>query len=248
MNGRHQLIDSPQLGRPVHVWTYGYFGWPVVIFPSAAGFAHEWQAQGMIDALDPLLRSGRIKLYCPESNVAEAWTRKESDPAWRIGRHNVYERFITETLVPWIREDCKTSDIPIATAGCSLGGMYAANMALKYPKTFRWALCMSGRYEVRNLNGGFDSVDVYFNNPLAYVGGLHGDALDQVRKHTRLALVCGRGAFEEGCIEETIALGHRLKQKAIPCDLDIWGTESRHDWAWWKKQAVQHFWRRYGNA
>ena len=34
-----------------------------------------WEAQGMIDALAPLLEGGRLKLYCPESNVAEAWTR-----------------------------------------------------------------------------------------------------------------------------------------------------------------------------
>jgi hypothetical protein len=71
--GRHQTIDSPELGRPVHLWTFGWFGQPLIVMPSAAGMAHEWQQQGMIDALAPLLRAGRIKLYCPETNVAEAW-------------------------------------------------------------------------------------------------------------------------------------------------------------------------------
>ena len=245
MNGRHQLIDSPQLGRPVHIWTYGYFGMPVLVFPSAAGFAHEWQSHGMIDLLSPLLRSGRIKLYCPESNVAEAWTRKETDPEWRIQRHGLYERFVTETLVPWIREDCRTPTIPIATTGCSLGGMYAAQMALKHPGTFNWALCMSGRYDVRQINGGHDSREVYFNNPLAFVPNLGGEHLRRVQQHTHLTLVCGRGAFEEGCIEETIALGHLLRAKGIPSETDIWGAESRHDWAWWKKQLTKHMWRRF---
>jgi len=245
MNGRHQLIDSPQLGRQVHIWTYGYYGWPVVVFPSAAGFAHEWQAHGMVDLLDPLLRSGRIKLYCPESNVAEAWTRKETDPEWRIQRHILYERWVTETLVPWVRADCRTPEIPLATTGCSLGGMYAANFALKYPTTFTWALCMSGRYDVRQINGGHNSQSVYFNNPLAYVPNLQGEALSRIRQNTHVVLVCGRGAFEEGCIEETLALGAVLKQKQIPSETDIWGPESRHDWAWWKKHLTKHMWRRF---
>ena len=50
MRAIHHLIDSPQLGRQMHVWQYGHFGPPVLVFPSAAGFAHEWHAQGMIEA------------------------------------------------------------------------------------------------------------------------------------------------------------------------------------------------------
>lgn len=245
MNGRHQLIESPQLGRNVHMWSFGYFGWPVLVFPSAAGFAHEWQAQGMVDVLEPLLRTGKIKVYCPESNVAEAWTRKDADGPTKIARHLAYERFVIETLVPWIREDCRTQAIPIATTGCSLGGMYAANMALKYPHIFNWALCMSGRYDVRQINGGFDSADVYFNNPLAYVPNLQGEALARVQQQTKITLVCGRGAYEEGCIEETLALGHLLAKKQIPSETDIWGPESRHDWGWWKRHLSKHMARRY---
>jgi esterase/lipase superfamily enzyme len=248
LNGRHQLIDSPQLGRGVHLWTFGWYGMPVLVFPSAAGFAHEWQAQGMIEVLTPLMRAGKIKLYCPESNVAEAWTRKESDPAWRIGRHNLYERFIVETMVPFIREDCRTPNIPIAATGCSLGGMYAALAALKYPELFNYALCMSGRYDVRNVNGGFDSAEVYFNNPLAFVPNLQGDALERIRRNTFISLVCGQGAYEEGCIEETVWLGQHLARKQVPHLTDIWGKESRHDWGWWKKQVVQHLLRRFGST
>src|SRR6185503_380501 len=121
---QHRLLPSPAMGRDVHVWTYGHFGMPVVVFPTAAGFAHEWQAQGMVDALAPWLGSGRIKLYCPESNVAEAWTREEGDPRWRMSRHSAYERFVMETLVPFVREDCRSSHIKLAATGASLGGLY----------------------------------------------------------------------------------------------------------------------------
>ena len=247
MNGMHTQIDSPQLGRPLHLWRFGHWGHPVLVIPSAAGFAHEWQAQGMVEALAPLLAAGKIKLYCPESNVAEAWTREEGDPRWRIHRHGLYERWVVETLVPGILADCGLpTGTPLAVTGCSLGAMYAANFALKHPETFDWALCMSGRYEVRHFLGGHDDADVYFNNPLAYVPNLSGAALDRVRRHTSLTLVCSQGKWEEGCIEETIALAEVCRRLDIPHERDIWGKDVRHDWDWWRRQAVYHLKRRFG--
>jgi esterase/lipase superfamily enzyme len=243
---RHVMLPSPAMGRDVHLWTYGHFGMPVVVFPTAAGFAHEWQAQGMVDALAPLLGSGRIKLYCPESNVAEAWTREEGDPRWRMSRHSAYERFVLETLVPFVREDCRSSQIRIAATGASLGGLYAALFALKFPETFDWALAMSGRYEVRGFTGGYDGPEVYFHNPLAFVPNLSGDALDRVRRNTQLTLVCGQGKWEEGCIEETVALSAWLERKQIPHERDLWGHDVSHDWAWWRRQAMFHLGRRFG--
>lgn len=243
MNGRHILLDSAAMGRKMNLWCYGHFGSPILVFPSAAGMAHEWDAQGMIGVLTPLLAAGRMKLYCPESNVAEAWTKKEGPLSWRMERHRAYEAFINNELVPWMREDCRWPGAPIMATGCSLGATYAANAALKRPDLFKRALCMSGRYLATALTGGENSADLYFNNPLAYVPGLHGEALDFVRRNTHLTLVCGQGPWEEGCIEETIALGELLDKKGIPNVTDIWGKDSRHDWDWWRKQVVFHLGR-----
>jgi esterase/lipase superfamily enzyme len=245
MQGRHLMIDSPAMGRKVHLWAYGHYGLPVIAFPSAAGFAHEWEKQGMISVLEPLLQRGRIKLYCPESNVAEAWTKKEAPLADRMQKHLAYERFVLETLVPFVREDCRWADAPMTVTGCSLGAMYAANFALKHPETFRRALCMSGRYLATALTGGESNLDVYFNNPLHYVSNLSGEGLARVQRNTHLTLVCGQGAYEEGCIEETVALGQLLDRKGIPNLTDIWGRESRHDWDWWHKQVARHMGRMF---
>ncbi|MEM8964060.1 MAG: alpha/beta hydrolase-fold protein [Acidobacteriota bacterium] len=234
------------MGRPMHVWCFGHFGAPILVFPSAAGFAHEWDRQGMVETLAPLINRGKIKLYCPESNVAEAWTRKEGHPAWRIRRHMAYERFILDTLVPWIRRDCRSADIRIATAGVSLGAMYAANFTLKNPELFHYALCMSGRYEVTHFLGGFSNLDVYFNNPMAYVGSYEGEHLDYVRRNTHLTLVCGQGKWEEGCIEDTIALAALFAAKGISHYRDIWGHDVSHDWVWWQRQARLHLNHTFG--
>ena len=241
IRSRHLMLPSSGMGRSVHVWCFGHYGHPVVVFPSAAGFAHEWQAQGMVEALEPMIQAGRIKLYCPESNVAEAWTRSEGEPTWRIGRHLAYEQFILDTLVPFVREDCHQPNGRMAVAGCSLGAMYAANFALKYPSIFHYALCMSGRYEARHFMNGFDNSDVYLNNPLAYIPNMHGNHLQEVRANTHLSLVCGQGRWEEGCIDETRALGAWLERKGIPSWTDIWGRDVSHQWPWWKRQVVYHF-------
>ena len=242
---RHILLPSAHLGRNVHLWAYGHWGAPVIVFPTAAGMAHEWAEQGMVAALWPLVEQGRIKLYCVESNVAEAWTEQGSDPRWRIHCHALYEHFVLHTLVPFVRADCRSHDLRIATAGASLGAMYAANFALKYPELFWWGLCLSGRYEVRAFTGGLDNESVYFNNPLAYVWNLHGDALHRAR-NTSLTLVCGQGPWENQCIDDTLALGAALQDKEIPNYLDIWGHDVSHEWYWWRLQASHHFGRRFG--
>lgn len=246
MQRRHEMIESPAMGRRVHLWAFGHWGAPLLVFPSAAGFAHEWDRQGMVEALAPLIDGGKLKLYCPESNVSRAWTDRDTDPRLRMRYHLAYEQFILEDLVPAIRRDCNSRDIRIATSGASLGAFYAANFALKHPEVFHYALCLSGRYNATHFTDGFTNTDIYFNNPLAYVSNLEGPHLDRVKDNTHLTLVCGQGMWEEGCIEETQALGAILAAKDIPHYCDIWGHDVSHDWIWWKRQAWMHLKKTFG--
>jgi esterase/lipase superfamily enzyme len=242
------MIDSEAMQRPIHVWCYGHFGPPVLVFPSASGMAHEWERQGMIEALSDWLDAGRMKLYCVESNVSEAWTRRENEANWRIQRHQVYEQAVMLDIVPFIREDCETPDIRIALAGTSLGAFFAANFALKHPETFFWALCMSGRYEISEFMDGHSSPDVYFNNPMAYVANLDGEHLDRIRRNTHLVLVCGQGKWEDGNIEETNRLAALLTAKGISNHRDLWGQDTPHEWSSWKRQARYHLGRVFGRV
>ena len=246
MRRSHEMIESAAMGRRVHVWCYGHWGAPIVVFPTAAGFAHEWERQGMLEVLSPLVHRGKIKVYCTESNVSEAWTNKEADPRWRIRRHMAYERFVLGDLVPAVRADCRSSEIRMAAAGASLGAFYAANFALKHPETFHYALCLSGRYDATNFTGGYSDTDIYFNNPIAYASNLEGEALERVRGQTHLTLVCGQGKWEEGCIEETHQLGDVLGAKGVSCQKDIWGHDVSHDWIWWQRQALFHLEKTFG--
>lgn len=246
MRRRHELIPSQTMGRRMNVWCYGHWGAPVLVIPSAAGFAHEWDAQGMVEVLEPLINGARLKLYCPESNVSQSWTSKEASPEEKVARYQIYERFVVDELVPWVRQDCGSNGIRIGATGCSLGGYYAANFALKFPEIFHYALCMSGRYDITEFTDGRSTGDIYFNNPLAYVPNLNGEHLERVRRNTHIALICGQGPYEEGCIEETIALAEVLKAKGISHERDIWGHDVAHNWVWWQRQARLHLGKTFG--
>ena len=240
MQRRYEKIYSSALNREMDILAFGHMGAPIIAFPSAGGRFYDFENNGMIGALEPLLNEGRIKLYCPGSVDNESWLSKDASIEWRGHVYNLYQHFIVNDLVPAIRFDCTSPDIRIALTGCSVGAYHAANFALKYPHIFHYALCMSGRYDLSGFIGHHGSMDVYFNNPLAYARNLEGDALNHVRYNTHLALVVGLGPWEGRCIDETHALADICAEKGISHERDIWGYDSEHDWPWWRKQIVHH--------
>lgn len=244
MQREHILIPSEPMGRRMHLWQYGHFGPPLLVFPSAAGMAHEWEAHSMVETLGDWLDAGKLKLYCVESNVAEAWTRKDSDPSWRIQRHQAYERFLIDELVPFIRDDCQSPDIEIGVSGTSLGAFYSMNACLKHPEVFRYALCLSGRYDIRWMSEGFYDHDVYLSNPLEYIQNMNGSRLESIRRNVHVVLVCGQGKWEDGNIEDTQKMAQALARLGISHELDLWGRDVHHQWDWWKKQARYHLEKR----
>lgn len=243
MNGTYSRVPSQHLGRRVHMWQFGTQGQPIVVFPSAAGMAHEWQASDAVATLSPLIRAGRIRLICPESNVAEAWTHG-GHPHDRLDRHRAYERFIAEELIPAELAKSPGHD-RVVTTGCSFGAFYASNFALKYPELVKWALCVSGRYRTEAFMEGFYDDRVYFTDPLHYVPNMEGELLDNVRK-TSITLVVGTGPHEGRCIQETHDMAWVLGQKGIPHQTDIWGRDAGHHWSWWRRQIWMHLAHRFG--
>jgi esterase/lipase superfamily enzyme len=212
-------------------------GMPLIVFPSNAGVAHEWKLGGMIDALGPLMAAGRVKIYCPETNVSRSFSG-EGSVAHRMAHHKAYERFVMNTLVPFIREDCKMPHARMVATGCSVGALYSSIFTLKHPETFKHALCLSGRYRTSwFFDDNASNRDLYFNDPFAFLPNMHGAALHRVRSQAQLTIVVGTGAHEDGCIPETREFGALLKAKGIHHHVAFWGKESSHTYPWWQKQA-----------
>ena len=237
MHRRHLALPSPAIGRDIDLLAFGHHGPAMIAFPSGGGRFFDFESNGMIDSVRHLIDGGKLKLYCPDSLDDEAWLRGDIDAHWRGVRHQAFEDFLLEDLVPFIRRDCHAPDARIALVGCSLGAYHAANFGLKHPQVFHYALCLSGRYDLEAILGFASGDDlVYFNNPMAYLPNLHGDSLEHVRSHAHLILVCGQGAWEDKCLAETHRLADMLVEKGIGHERDIWGKDVEHHWYWWKQQ------------
>ena len=221
------------------VLAYGNWGRPLLVFPSELGKRWDWEDSGMIGALTPLIDDGRVKVYC--SDGADAWTWRADDVPLeeRARRHGEYERWITETVAPFIHDDAGGE---IIATGTSFGAYHAANFTLKRADLFPLAICMSGVYDVSVVGWGERGDAVYFNNPMDYVQHLQGDHLDWLRSRASLLLVCGQGQWEEttGSLESTKRFAGLLGEKDVPHELDLWGHDVPHDWPSWRAQIAHH--------
>jgi esterase/lipase superfamily enzyme len=246
MQRRYEFFHSPALDRSMELLIFGHHGPPLLAFPSAGGRFYDWENHGMVDAAAPWLEQGQMRLFCVDGIDHETWLNHGVGIAARGRRHHQYETYIVEELAPLIRRECGHRQGGMAVTGCSLGALHAANFALKVPETFNYALCMSGRYNLEAVIGPGDSLDVYFNNPVAYCANLHGAALARVRDHTHLALVCGQGAWEDKCLVETHRLANILAAKGISHERDLWGHDVEHHWYWWKRQLAHYLGKALG--
>lgn len=224
------------------VAVYGHWGRPLLAFPAEAGDAGEFERRGMVEAVGDLLAAGRVKLYCVDSFDAESWSNRDIPLEERALRHQSYESWILDHVVPFIREDCGGAS-EVTTCGCSLGAFHAANFALKRADVFPLAICLSGNYDPAAWDGWGERSDAaYFNNPMDYVARLGGEHLDWLRRQLSLVLVCGQGQWEDttGALQSTRRLAALLHSKDIRCELDLWGDDIAHDWPSWRAQLAHH--------
>jgi esterase/lipase superfamily enzyme len=221
------------------VLAYGHWGRPLLVFPSELGKRWDWEDTGMIGALSGLIDDGRLKVYCVDG--ADEWTWRADDVPLeeRARRHGEYERWICDTVAPFIHGDTGGD---IIVAGSSFGAYHAANFALKRADLFPLAVCMSGVYDVSVVGWGERGDAVYFNNPADYVQHLQGDHLDWLRSRASLVLVCGQGQWEDttGALESTKRFAGLLGEKRIRHELDLWGHDVPHEWPSWRAQIAHH--------
>ena len=64
----------------------------------------------------------------------------------RARRHEVYERWLLDAVVPFIASE-SGGRTDLVAAGVSLGAFHAANIALRHADRFPVAICMSGNYD-----------------------------------------------------------------------------------------------------
>ena len=239
MHIEEHFWHSPNLGRDMAMKVYGYWGAPFIVFPCSRGRYFDYEGMGMVSAISEFIDNGRIKLYCVDSIDAESWYNFDVTPARRNARHEQYDRYIVDEVVPFVRSHCNQPEARPMTNGCSMGAYHAVNFFFKHPDLFQGTIACSGLYRLDRSEFGMGPDDmqaVYYNSPLNYLSGL-GESwyLDYYRQRTIVASA-GQGAWDEEALEDTRRLESICRDKSIPAWIDIWGPDVNHDWPWWFKQ------------
>ena len=224
----------PTLDQDVTMVRYGYFGLPVLLFPTAGGDAEECERMQMIGALQPLLAAGRIKVYSIDSVGGRAWTNDHYSGGHRAYVQNQFDRYVCHDVLPAIYKDCHSNgDIPIVTAGASIGAFNALASICRHPNAFHSAICMSGTYDLSRWMKGEHTADFHFSSPIHFLPFLdEGPHLEMLRKRM-IVLATGQGRWEDP--NESWRVAHALGSKGVPNRVDLWSYNHDHDWNTWRE-------------
>jgi len=231
---------SERLERDVKLVRWGSFGQPVLLFPTAGGDAEEIERFLMIKVLRPLLDAGKIKIYSCDSVAGRAMCTREGSARHQMWLQNQFQQYVRHEVAPAIRKDCKNAEIPIWTAGASIGAFYAVAAVCRWPDVFTRALAMSGTYDIRRFyDARPDEFDDHFwvSSPLHFVPSLSGKHLE-VLHETFILIPSGEGRAED--IGESWRLAHVLGSKGIPNRVDSWGKHIPHDWMTWRDMLPKY--------
>ncbi|RMF58603.1 MAG: esterase [Calditrichaeota bacterium] len=230
---------SPNLHKDMEIAVYGHWGFALLMFPTAAADFLEYERFQMIDALAPHIEGGKCKVYSINSINNESWLNYQMPPKDRGIRHQQYNEYVVQEVVPFIESDCQGMP-PIVTTGASLGALHAANTFFRRADLFAGTIAMSGVYDLQAYSDGYFDDNVYFNSPIHYLPNWDDEyMLNQMRsKGHHIIIASGQGAYENP--GASIQLSDILHSKNIPHILDLWGHDMGHDWPTWR-QMLPHF-------
>ena len=225
---------SPNLQMEMPLVRYGTGGQTLLMLPTAAADYLEYERFYLVDAIKPFIEHGKIRAYSINSVNKWSLLNKEMPPTLKAELLTRYDRYITEEVLPLIRNDNEEQFARPITTGASLGAYLAANEYFKHPDLFKGTIPMSGSYDIRSFLDGFYDDNVYFNNPVDYLPNLNDDHyLPILRRADSIYILSGQGNYEAP--ERSRHLSDVLHSKGIPHTLDLWGHDVDHDWPWWRK-------------
>jgi esterase/lipase superfamily enzyme len=223
---------SPRMHRDMEMLVFGEAGAPVIVMPSSWGRFYEWKDFLMVDTLADKIDAGYIQLYGIDSFCSESWYNDQIHPRERVLRHNAWESYVLDEVIPFIRSH--NSNSFLITAGVSFGAYLAVNFAFRHPELVRKTVGISGSYRIQRLLDGYYDEDAYFNCPVSYMANLsEGRSLDLIRQ---MDILLATSDLDLGiCRERTYDMSRVLSERAISHRLDDWSENLVHDWPSWRR-------------
>lgn len=232
----HQWF-SPALQKEMPIAVYGHYGFAVLMIPTAAADYLEYERFELIEQLRPFIDQGKIKVYSINSINMESWMNKQMEGAHKAIRHNQFNQYVVEEVIPFIH-NTSSKETPIITAGASFGALHSMNLFLKYPDRIKGVIAMSGVYDLTEYTNGYYDEQVYFNSPIHYIPNLTDHSILEKIRSGNILLATGSGNYEDP--DANRRFSDVLHTKSIPHQMEIWGNDIHHDWPTWKKM-LPHF-------
>lgn len=227
---------SPNLGHDMELKVYGWYGKPMLVFPTQAARFFDYENNGMIDAISWFIENGKVKVFTIDSVDGQSWVNWNAHPADRARRHEDYDRYVTREVAPFIHQHCGGSPEKMISTGCSMGGYHAGNFFFRHPDLFDAVISLSGIFQLNMFIGDYSDHNVYLNSPLAYLPNLNDPEYLDLYRQSHIIICTGQGAWEDEMRIDAQAMKNLLKEKDIPAWVDFWGYDVNHDWPWWRKQ------------
>lgn len=223
---------SHRMNREMELLAHGHAGAPVLVFPSSWGRFYEWKDFLMIDTLADKIDAGHIQLYGVDSHCSDSWYNDHIHPRERVERHNIWESYIVEEVIPLIRS--LNSNPYLITTGVSFGAYLAVNFAFRHPELVRKTVGLSGSYSIKRLLDGYYDEESHSNCPISRMKSIADERVLRLIREMEIFLVTSD--WDLGiCRERTYTMSRVLTERAIQHRLDDWGGQIIHDWPSWRK-------------
>jgi esterase/lipase superfamily enzyme len=231
---------SQRLHRDMELLVFGHAGAKVLMFPTRDGRFWEYEDLGLVDSLAEKLEAGHLQLYCIEGLAAETFYAFQHHPAQRIRRHDAFEDYILNEVLPLMAQ--KNPHGSTMVHGCSLGAFQAASLVFRHPHLFSKLVAFSGRYDLTMkvetfgdlLDGYYDDM-VYFHTPSHFLPGLACEWRLEKLRRVDIVLTIGD---EDPFLDNNRHLSKLLQDKQVGHQLHVWGGRAHRAGAWRKMAAL----------
>lgn len=224
---------SPTLNKEMPIASYGHYGFALLLVPTAAADYLEYERFELINSLAPLINSGKLRVFSIDSMNNESWMNNEMLPEHKAIRHNQFNQYVFDEVVPFIRSQT-SQETMIYSCGASFGALHAMNLFLKRPDIINGVISMSGVYNLTEYTKGYWDDQVFFNSPEHFLPSLNDEwYLDRIKASPHIHIYTGSGDYEDP--EAARRFAGILYDKGIWYDLDVWGHDVPHEWPTWRK-------------
>ena len=229
---------SPHVNREMRIRIYGHYGVPFICFPCQEKQSDDFASNGMINALKDYIESGKIKLFCVDSNDDETVASTSWDRAHATYMWSQYHFYIVEEVLPFVRFKQGGGECYPYLLGCSMGATHAAINFFRRPELFAGFIGLSGNYDAGYFFSDYFDSNAYDNSPCHFLDNMDPNHPYISLYNSKRMIVCiGSGAYEYLVGYSNYWLKEVTDRKGINVEYNFWDELAIHDWPSWHYEA-----------